>query len=105
MLAFFLEPEDAHLFKGGLIMLPIDFYKIESLLTNEEQMIQQSAAKFVDREILPIIGEHFEKGIPLDISKKLGENGFFGAFRFNPWRHCDKSGGVWSFNAGIGARR
>ncbi|MBI5005227.1 MAG: acyl-CoA dehydrogenase family protein [Candidatus Lloydbacteria bacterium] len=59
-------------------MLPLDFYKIESLLTDEEQMIQQSAAKFVDREILPIIGGHFEKGIPLDISKKLGENGFLG---------------------------
>lgn len=65
--------------EGELIMLPLDFYNIESLLTDEEKMIQQSAAKFVDREILPIIGEHFEKGTPLpDMPKKLGENGFLG---------------------------
>lgn len=64
---------------GELTMLPLDFYKIESLLTDEERIIQTSASKFVDREILPIIAEHFEKGISLpDIPKKLGDNGFLG---------------------------
>ncbi|MFQ5715560.1 MAG: acyl-CoA dehydrogenase family protein [Nitrospinales bacterium] len=61
-------------------MLPVDFYQIEALLTDEERMARDSAAKFVDREVLPLIGDCFERGeFPRDIVKKLGGQGFLGS--------------------------
>ncbi len=61
-------------------MLPLDFYKIEQNLTDEEKLVQETAGKFVDREILPIIRDCFEKGeFPKPLIKKMGEEGFFGA--------------------------
>jgi len=61
-------------------MLPVDFYRIETLLSEEERLVQESAARFVDREVLPIVRDHFENGeFPREIAGKLGENGFLGA--------------------------
>jgi glutaryl-CoA dehydrogenase len=61
-------------------MLPLDFYHIEENLTDEEKLVQETAGKFVDREILPIIRDCFEKGeFPKPLIKKMGEEGFFGA--------------------------
>ena len=37
------------------VMLPLDFYNIEQNLTDEEKLVQETAGKFVDREVLPII--------------------------------------------------
>lgn len=62
------------------VMLPLDFYNIGENLTNEEKLVQETAGKFVDREILPIIRDCFEKGeFPKPLIKKMGEEGFFGA--------------------------
>ncbi|MCH8209598.1 MAG: acyl-CoA dehydrogenase family protein [Nitrospinae bacterium] len=61
-------------------MLPVDFYKIETQLANEEKMVRESAAKFVDREVLPIIGDCFERGeFPKHLIRKMGDEGFLGA--------------------------
>jgi len=61
-------------------MLPLDFYNIEQNLTDEEKLVQETAGKFVDREVLPIIRDCFEKGeFPKPLIKKMGEEGFFGA--------------------------
>ena len=61
-------------------MLAVDFFSIETLLTDEEKLIQESAAKFVDREVLPIIGDYFERGeFPLHLVKKMAREGFLGA--------------------------
>ena len=61
-------------------MLPLDFYKIEQNLTDEEKLVQETTGKFVDREVLPIIRDCFEKGeFPKPLIKKMGEEGFFGA--------------------------
>lgn len=61
-------------------MLPVDFYNIESQLTDEEKMVRESAAKFVDREVLPIIGDCFERAeFPALLVKKMGDEGFLGA--------------------------
>ncbi len=61
-------------------MLPLDFYNIEQNLTDEEKLVQETAGKFVDREVLPIIRNCFEKGeFPKPLIKKMGEEGFFGA--------------------------
>ncbi|MBI5426686.1 MAG: acyl-CoA dehydrogenase family protein [Nitrospinae bacterium] len=61
-------------------MLSVDFYGIEDQLTDEEKMVQESAAKFVDREVLPIIADCFERGeFPMALVKKMGGEGFLGA--------------------------
>ena len=61
-------------------MLPLDFYKMEQNLTDEEKLVQETAGQFVDREILPVIRDCFEKGeFPKPLIKKMGEEGFFGA--------------------------
>lgn len=61
-------------------MLPVDFYHIETLLSEEERLVQESAARFVDLEVLPVIRDHFENGeFPQRIVSALGENGFLGA--------------------------
>lgn len=61
-------------------MLPLDFYKMEQNLTDEEKLVQETAGKFVDREVLPVIRDCFEKGeFPKPLIKKMGEEGFFGA--------------------------
>ena len=62
------------------VMLPLDFYNIEQNLTDEEKLVQETAGQFVDREVLPIIRDCFEKGeFPKPLIKKMGEEGFFGA--------------------------
>jgi glutaryl-CoA dehydrogenase len=60
-------------------MFPVDFYDIESLLTDEEKLVRDSVAGFVDREVLPIIQDSFEEGkFPLHLIKRMGEEGFLG---------------------------
>ena len=41
---------------------PMDLYDVRGLLTEEEQLVQDTTARFVDEKVLPIIGECFEKG-------------------------------------------
>ncbi len=61
-------------------MLSVDFYDLENFLTDEEKMVQQTTARFVDQEILPIIRDCFEQGeFPRKIIKKLGDEAVFGA--------------------------
>ena len=61
-------------------MLSLDFYNIEQNLTGEEKLVQETAGKFVDQEVLPIIRDCFEQGkFPKHLIKKMGEEGFFGA--------------------------
>ncbi len=61
-------------------MLPLDFYKMEMNLTDEEKLVQETAGQFVDREVIPIISDCFEQGeFPKPLIKKMGEEGFFGA--------------------------
>lgn len=61
-------------------MLPVDFFEIETLLTDEEKLVRESAARFVDREVLPIIGDCFERGeFPRRLVKKMAGEGFLGA--------------------------
>ncbi|MFQ5449117.1 MAG: acyl-CoA dehydrogenase family protein [Nitrospinaceae bacterium] len=60
-------------------MLPLDFYQIESQLTDEEKLVRESTARFVEKEVLPIIGDCFEKGeFPRHLIRKMGDEGFLG---------------------------
>tara|TARA_B110000495_G_scaffold29424_1_gene22294 strand:- start:160 stop:1329 length:1170 start_codon:yes stop_codon:yes gene_type:complete len=57
-----------------------DFCNINSLLTDEELLIQKTANQFVAEEFNPIVNEYYEKGsFPMDLIPKMGELGFFGA--------------------------
>lgn len=59
---------------------PRDLFNFEAELSNEEKMIQDSMREFVSSEIMPIIGDHFDKGtFPKHLIKPLGEMGAFGS--------------------------
>jgi len=61
-------------------MPSVDFYDIESFLTDEERLVRKSTARFVDQEILPLIRDCFEQGeFPGGIIKKLSEEAILGA--------------------------
>lgn len=59
---------------------PLDFYAIDALLSDDERLIQGTVARFVDREILPIIGECFAaERFPSELVPRIAELGLFGA--------------------------
>ena len=39
---------------------PLDLYDVRASLSEEERMVQDSVARFVDDAVLPIIRPHFE---------------------------------------------
>jgi len=58
----------------------LDFYDIESLLTEEEIMIRDMVRQWVDEEVLPKIEKACEEGVFLDEWRvALGEMGVLGA--------------------------
>jgi len=60
---------------------PLDFYLLDDELSEEEKLVRETARKFVDREVIPGIAEHWEEGtFPRDLIPKMGELGFLGPF-------------------------
>src|SRR5687767_15174369 len=58
----------------------LDFYNIDSLLSEEERAVRDSVHRFVDDNVLPIIGECYVEGrFPREIIPELAELGVFGA--------------------------
>ena len=58
----------------------VDFIDLDSALNDEEKLVRQTARKFVDNEVLPIIEKHNrEATFPMHLVAQLGELGFFGA--------------------------
>jgi glutaryl-CoA dehydrogenase len=58
---------------------PSDFLDLDSLLSDEERMIQGAVRDFVQDRVLPDIGEWFERGVfPLEVAKELGGLGLLG---------------------------
>ncbi|MDS0295842.1 acyl-CoA dehydrogenase family protein [Halogeometricum luteum] len=56
----------------------LDYLGLEADLTTEERMIRDEARRFVDEEVKPDIGDHFEAGtFPTDLIPKMGELGFY----------------------------
>jgi glutaryl-CoA dehydrogenase len=59
---------------------PLDLYDRRSLLSDEERLVQDSVARFVDREVLPIISECFAaERFPAELVPRLAELGLFGS--------------------------
>src|SRR6202161_963020 len=58
----------------------VDFIDFDSQLNDEEKLVRQTARRFVDNEIIPIIEKHSREGtFPKHLVPQLGELGFFGA--------------------------
>jgi glutaryl-CoA dehydrogenase len=56
-----------------------DLYGIDALLTEEERAFQHTLRDVVDRECLPIIAEHFDRGsFPMHLVPRMAELGLFG---------------------------
>ncbi len=59
---------------------PLDLYSVRSCLSEEERLVQDSVAKFVDEQVLPIIGECFEEGrFPRELVPMAAELGLLGS--------------------------
>jgi glutaryl-CoA dehydrogenase len=58
----------------------LDFYNIDSLLTEDERAVRDSVRRFVDERVLPIIGKAYVDGrFPKELVPEMAELGVFGA--------------------------
>jgi glutaryl-CoA dehydrogenase len=59
---------------------PVDLYSVRSALTDDEKMVQDTVAKFVDDQVIPIIGECFEnERFPHELVKGIADLGLLGS--------------------------
>ena len=57
----------------------VDYYNIDSLLSEEEIMIRETVREFVSEEIIPIIEEYNRNSkFPMHLIPKMAEMGLFG---------------------------
>ncbi len=58
----------------------VDFYKLDDLLSEEEQMVRDTVRQFVNERVNPIIDEHFEAGtFPTELIPQMADLGLLGA--------------------------
>jgi glutaryl-CoA dehydrogenase len=58
----------------------VDFLEFDALLSDEERLARQTARRFVDEQVLPIIVEHERAGtFPMQLVPQMAELGLFGA--------------------------
>jgi glutaryl-CoA dehydrogenase len=58
----------------------VDYYNVESLLSEEEIMIRDTVRQFVSDEVIPIIEKYNRKSeFPMQLVPKMGELGLFGS--------------------------
>ena len=58
---------------------PLDLYDVRAELSDDERMVQDSVARFVDDEVLPIIGQCFaEQRFPRELVPAIASLGLFG---------------------------
>ena len=56
----------------------LDYVDLEADLGEEERMIRDTARRFVDEQVRPEIGEHYEAGtFPTELIPEMGELGFY----------------------------
>jgi glutaryl-CoA dehydrogenase len=59
---------------------PLDLYEIDDLLDDEERMIRDSVARFVDEKALPLIPKCFEEGrFPEELIPEIADLGLLGS--------------------------
>ena len=58
-----------------------DYYLLDDLLTDEHKMVRGATRDWVNRQVMPIIEDHFEQSkFPFHLVKELGSIGAFGPF-------------------------
>ncbi len=58
----------------------VDYYNMESLLSEEEIMIRDTIREFVSNEVIPIIEEYNQKSeFPIQLVSQMGDLGLFGS--------------------------
>ncbi len=58
----------------------VDYIQFDSLLSEQELLVRQTARQFVDERVLPIVREAFNSGVfPKEVIPEMAELGFFGA--------------------------
>ncbi len=58
----------------------VDYYGVETLLSDEERMVRDAVRDWVEAEFLPLVTEHHRAGtFPMALVPQLGELGIFGA--------------------------
>ncbi len=56
-----------------------DLYNIDHLLSEEERMVRDTVRQFVQKRVLPVIGEHFEAGtFPRELIPEIADLGLLG---------------------------
>ncbi len=57
----------------------VDYFNVDSLLSEEEVMVRNTVREYVDEQIIPIIEKHYrEEMFPYHLLKGLGKLGLFG---------------------------
>ena len=58
----------------------VDFYGLDEELTEEERLVRDNVRRFVENEVVPIIGRHYQAGtFPMDLIPKFADLGLLGA--------------------------
>ncbi|MDP3775642.1 MAG: acyl-CoA dehydrogenase family protein [Gemmatimonadales bacterium] len=58
----------------------VDFYDVDSLLSEEERAVRDTVRQWVDDKLMPVINEHYLEGrFPKHLVPEMAELGFFGA--------------------------
>ncbi len=58
---------------------PLDFFDVNSLLTDDERQVRQTVARFVDEKVIPIIGAAFDAHrFPIELVPEMAAMGLFG---------------------------
>ena len=57
----------------------VDFYRIDSMLSGDEIRLRDAVREFVDRECMPIIADHFDRGaFPMELIPRMALMDLFG---------------------------
>ncbi len=58
----------------------VDFMEFDSLLSEEELLVRQTARQFVEERFVPVVAKHFREGtFPVELTAPIVELGLFGA--------------------------
>src|SRR5579864_7992505 len=58
----------------------VDYLQIDSLFSEQELLVRQTARQFVEDRVIPLVRDGFRDGrFPTDLIPELGKLGFFGA--------------------------